>query len=453
MSKAKFSVTFKKKIKPFKKNIEVDPDKSLSIRSILLASISEGISEITNLLESEDVYSSIYFVKKFGIKLKKIKKGNYVIYGKGLGNFSAPKNTVVDLGNSGTLCRLGSGLLATNHGLNLTLKGDKSLQKRNFKELFNILSKFGAKFYPKNKFKLPIKISSSDLPTGVHFIEKKGSAQMVSAVLFAGLNTFGEKTKILQKKESRDHTQIFLKNIGADLKSKKTRIGKEIEITGSQELSSFKTNIPGDPSSAAFFTALAILRKNCFLKIKNVGLNPTRIGFYEILKKHGANIKIKNRKKIKNEIIGDIIVRSSKIRPIKSSAKYYSKTVDEFPILFVIAALNKGLSHFSGIKDLANKESNRILEMKSLLNKINIKCKSNKNNMIINGLTNLNINKKKILIDPKLDHRICQSAAILALVTGANITIKNFNTVNTSAPSFLERIKQIGGKFEIKKSR
>ena len=453
MPKAEFSVTFRKKIKDFRKIIKVDPDKSLSIRSILLASVGEGVSHVSNLLESEDVYSSINFVEKLGIKLKKIKKGKYIIFGQGLGNFNAPKNTIINLGNSGTLCRLGCGLLATNQDLNLNLTGDKSLQRRNFKELFNILSKFGAEFYPNNKFKLPIKIISSNLPTGVSFVEKKGSAQMVSAVLFAGLNVFGEKTKVIQKKESRNHTQIFLKNIGSNLKITNAKKAGEIEIIGGKELSNFKIKIPVDPSSAAFFTALTILRKNSYLKIKNIGLNPTRTGFYEILKKHGAKIKLVNRKKINNEIIGDIIVRSSKIRPIKSNALNYSKTVDEFPILFVIAALNKGLSNFNGIKDLANKESNRIIEMKSLLNKINIKCKSNRDNMKIYGVKNLKIDKKKIFVNPKLDHRICQSAAVLALVTGANITIKNFNTVNTSAPSFLNKIKHLGGKFEIKKNR
>ena len=145
-------------------------------------------------------------------------------------------------------------------------------------------------------------------------------------------------------------------------------------------------------------------------------------------------------------------MKSGVIEPIKCNSSYYSKTVDEFPILFIIAALNKGTSKFNGIKDLANKESNRILEIKNLLKKINIKCKSDKNSMTIYGIKNLNVFKKKIIIDPKLDHRICQSAAILALATGINIAIKNFETVNTSAPSFLKKIKQLGGKFEIKKT-
>tara|TARA_Y100000590_G_C15741607_1_gene1020485 strand:+ start:2977 stop:4338 length:1362 start_codon:yes stop_codon:yes gene_type:complete len=452
MPKKRYSVIFNKRINEYNKIIKVDSDKSLSIRSILFGAISEGISEVTNLLESEDVHSTQKFIKTLGIKLKKIKKGKYLIYGQGLGSLYAPKNTTLDFGNSGTLCRLGSGLLATSPNLNLKLKGDKSLQKRNLKKLFDALSKFGAQFYPKNKSYLPIKLISSSIPTGINFVEKKGSAQMISAVTLAGLNTLAGKTKIIQEKESRDHTQIFLKNIGADIKIKKIKKAKIIEIYGRKKLNNFKASIPGDPSSAAFFTALTILQKNSSLKIKNIGLNPTRIGFYKILKNHGAKIKLKNLRKINKEVVGDIIVKSSTIKPIRSNSSYYSKTVDEFPILFVIAALNKGLSKFTGIEGLSNKETNRILEMKELLKKVNIKCKSDKDSMTIHGIKNLNVGIKKVVVNPKLDHRICQSAAILALATGVNITIKNFETVNTSAPSFLNRVKQLGGKFEIKKN-
>jgi len=451
MPKAKYSVNFKNKIQDYNSNIRVDTDKSLSIRSILFGSVCEGISRIENLLESEDVNSSIKFVKNLGVKLKKIKKGEYLIYGKGLRNFYAPKNTILNFGNSGTLCRLGCGLIATNPNLILNLKGDKSLQKRNLQNLFDALSKFGAHFYPKNKNFLPIKIISSSIPIGIEYVEKKGSAQMVSSVALAGLNSFAGKTKIIQEKESRDHTQIFLKNIGADIKIIKKHKSKIIELSGGKKMNNFNIKIPGDPSSAAFFTALTILKKNSSLRIKNVGLNPSRTGFYELLKKHGAKIKTKNKRKINNEIVGDVLVKSGSIKPINSNSSYYSKTVDEFPILFVIAALSKGKSKFTGINDLANKESNRILEMKKILKKINIRCSSDKDSMTIYGSKNLKNNGKKIIINPKLDHRICQSAAILALITGINITIKNFETVNTSAPSFLKKIKSLGGKFHVKK--
>lgn len=449
MPKEHFSVIFKEKIREFKKVISVDSDKSLSIRSILLGSICEGVSEIKNLLESEDSISSINFVKKLGIKVKKIKKG-YLIFGKGLGGFSNSKKLKIDLGNSGTLCRLGSALLATNRNIDLKIVGDKSLSKRDLKTLIKLLMDFGATFYPQNRSQLPLKLISSDMPVGIKYVEKKGSAQIKSAAILAGLNAFG-KTTILVEKESRDHTENLLRNLGAKITKKKIKKNYLIEVEGKQPLRPFKININGDPSSAAFFTALTILGKRSTLKIVNLGLNPTRIGFYNLLKRHGAKIKMTNIKRKSHETYGDIIVKSGKIKPISCDSSYYSKTVDEYPILFVIAALSNGLSKFKGIQGLANKESNRILEMKKLLKKINIKTKIIKGGIKIHGLKKKFIPRKLIIVNPKLDHRICQSAAILALVSGANIKIKNFETVNTSAPSFLKIIKQLGGKFEIKK--
>ncbi len=296
MQKAQYSVVFKEKIKEFNKSIDVDSDKSLSIRSILFGAIAEGVSEVKNLLESDDVISTINFIKKLGVKLKKIKKGKYLIYGQGLGGLYPQKNTTLDFGNSGTLCRLGSGLLSTSPDLSLKITGDKSLQKRNLKTLIHALSKFGAFFYPEKKNHLPLKLISSNISTGIKYVEKKGSAQIISAVALAALNSFG-KTEIIQEKESRNHTQIFLKNIGSKISIKKKGFKNIIQIMGKKKLNNFKLEMPGDPSSAAFFTALTILNNKSSLTLKNICLNPTRIGFYTLLKKHGAKIKIKNLKK------------------------------------------------------------------------------------------------------------------------------------------------------------
>ena len=183
-----------------------------------------------------------------------------------------------------------------------------------------------------------------------------------------------------------------------------------------------------------------------------MGLNSRRIGFYNLLKKHGAKIRFKNIKTINHENIGDIEVQSSKLRSIKANPNYYVSATDEYPILFVIAALTKGISIFRGIGDLANKESNRIEEMKKILNQIGVKCKSTKNDMRVFGQANI-LKKKSTIQVPNLgDHRICMSTVILSLVTGIKANIKNFETVKTSSPSFLKIIKSIGGDFEIKKT-
>ena len=206
--------------------------------------------------------------------------------------------------------------------------------------------------------------------------------------------------------------------------------------------------MPGDPSSAAFFVALTILIKNSYLRIKNVGLNPTRIGFYDLLKKHGAKIKFKNLRKTNNEVIGDIIVRSCKIKPIQAPKEFYVKATDEYPIMFILSALTIGTSVFKGIGDLANKESNRIKEMQKILKQVGVKSKFSKDQLKIFGKTILINKNKKIKVGNLGDHRIAMSALILSLVTGIKTNIQNFETVFTSSPSFLKIIKHLGGKFE-----
>ena len=224
---------------------------------------------------------------------------------------------------------------------------------------------------------------------------------------------------------------------------------KIIKIHGKKFLNPFNIKIPGDPSSAAFFTALTILNQNSKIKIRNVGLNSTRIGFYELLKKHGAKIKFKNIKKNNNEVYGDLHVQSCKIKPIQALEEYYVKSTDEYPILFVIAALTNGVSVFKGIGGLANKESNRIKEMQKILNQIGIKSKASNNQLKIFGKNFIEKKKFKVKVGNLGDHRIAMSSLILSLITGINTNIKNFETVYTSSPSFLKIVKYLGGKFEI----
>ena len=222
---------------------------------------------------------------------------------------------------------------------------------------FLLMSEFGAEFLPKNKYNFPLKLISTEMPVGINY--KAGvSAQLKSAVILAALNSYGI-TEIVEIEKSRDHSENLLSsNVNAiQIKKGKKKI---IEVFGKKHLNSINIDIPGDPSSAAFFTALTLLNKKSSLKIKKVGLNPSSIGFYNLLKKYGAKINFSNIKKNNNEVYGDIIIKSCKIKPIKASKEYYVKATDEYPILFVIAGLTQGLSIFKGIGDLANKESNRI---------------------------------------------------------------------------------------------
>ena len=440
-----FNLLVGKKIGFYKKKIETDSDKSISIRSFLIGSICQGISSAKNILESDDVLSTILCLKKLGVKIQKTKQKKYLIFGNGLGSLRIKKNDQLNFGNSGTLARLLIGILSTTPGIIVKIKGDHSLNKRSMKKLINLMSKFGASFLPKNRFKFPLRLVSSNIPVGITY--KAGvSAQLKSAVILAGLNSYGT-TKIIETTKSRNHTEnIISKN------KKVIRIEKKlINIFGKKDLSPININVPNDPSSAAFFSALTILNNHSSLNIKNVCLNKTRIGFYDLLKKYGAKIKFNNLKKTNNELIGDILVQSSILKPIIASKNYYTTMTDEYPILFVIAALTKGTSYFRGIDDLTNKESNRILEMQKILKQIKIKSVYVKGELKIFGKGIIDASNQKIQVPNLGDHRICMSSFILAVLTGAKTKIMNFDTVFTSSPSFLKIMKNLGARFEIQR--
>ena len=444
----KFSVSINKKIEKFNKKIKIPGDKSCSIRAILFASQCIGLSKIKNLLESEDVLNCVNSLKKsLGVKI--VKKNNiYQIYGNGLNSFKVKKKiTKIYVGNSGTSARLLSGLLSTLPG-KFYLYGDQSMNKRDFTRVTEPLKKIGAFFYPKNKKTLPLTIEGTSMPLAQKHIENRGSAQIKGLILMSALSTPGITT-IEEEKISRNHAELFLKKINADIKVKKLKKGNLISLKGQKNLYGFNYSVSSDPSSAAFIIALTLLTPKSKLVIHNILCNETRIFFLKILKKINANIKIKNLRKVSGELVGSITVSSSKLKPIIVSSDV-GKFIDELPILFVIAALTKGVSKFKNIGDLKHKESNRLLESKKILVQAGIKCKTTKDSIIIYGQSKIETQNKLILTKTKGDHRICMSSVIFSLVTGMRAKIKNFETVNTSFPEFISLIRNLGGKIVIK---
>ncbi len=446
--KKKFSVLVKEKINKFNKKIKIPGDKSCSIRAILLASQCLGVSKIKNLLESDDVLNCVNVLKNvLGVKI--IKKNDiYHVYGNGLNSFRFKKNiTKIYVGNSGTFARLVCGLLSTLPA-KFYLYGDQSMNKRDFTRVTEPLKKIGAFFYPTNKKTLPLTIEGTSMPLSQKHIEKKGSAQVKGLILMSALSSPGITT-IEEKKISRNHSELFLKKINADIKVRKFKKGNIISLRGQKNLYNFNYTVGSDPSSAAFIIALTLLTPGSKLVMHNILCNETRVFFLKILKKVNANIKISNLRKLSGELIGTITVHSSKLKPIVIS-KNIGKFVDELPILFVIAALTKGVSVFKNIGDLKNKESDRLLESKKILIQAGIKCKVTKDTMIIYGREKIESKNKFILAKTKGDHRICMSATILSLVTGLKAKINNYETVNTSFPGFLTTIKNLGGKVVTK---
>ena len=438
MSAKSFNLNINQKISPFKKKIEIDSDKSISIRSFLIGAISQNISINSNVLQSEDVISTIECLKKLGVKIKKKSAKNYSVYGKGLGSLYIKKNMELNFGNSATAARLLIGILSTTPGIEIKIKGDKSLNKRSMKKLIELMSKFGATFLPKNKFTFPLKMISSEMPVAIKY-NAGVSAQLKSAVIFAGLNAFGT-TKILEQEKSRDHTEnILLKN------TKAIRIvnrGKKIiYIEGRKYLNPINLDVPGDPSSAAFFVALTLLNRRSSITIKNVGLNETRIGLLEVLLKMNADIQIFNKRVICNEICGDLIVKSSNLVGIEVPDHIIPNIIDEIPILSIAACFAKGQTIIKNASELKVKESDRLNATSMGLRVMKINHELLADGLIIEGTKNdIEIQGE---IDSFGDHRIAMSFLVAGTRSKDGVMVKNCNNINTSFPDFCNTMNSL----------
>ena len=433
-------VIIKNKINRFKKSLIIDGDKSLSIRWALLASQSLKKCRSSNLLYSEDVMSTLNCLKKLGVKIK-ISKNFCEINGLGLNGFRYKNNQILDAGNSGTLGRLILGLLV--HSKNkIRLKGDKSLSKRDFLRVINPLKKFGAKFNS-NRGKLPIEIRGTNYSKPIKYYENKGSAQCKSAVMFAALNTSGET--IIKAKKSRDHSELLFRYLKLPIKVIKRKKYDFIKIKGKNKIPALNYKIPSDISSAAFFIILTALARDSQLKIKNININPSRIGLLHVLKMMGIKISKFNIRDYKGERIADLIVKSSnKIRPINCPTKLNSSAIDEFLLIFLVAAKAEGVSYFKNLSELNQKESPRLKWGSKILNKIGIKNIVTKNSIKIYGNPNLKIDKKIIIKNFLKDHRVFMTSVIAALSFGGEWQIFDKSSINTSFPSFLKKIDQLG---------
>ncbi len=430
----------KNKIKKFNKKILVSGDKSISIRWILLASLANGVSKAQNLLISEDVMAAISAVKKFGIKVN-VKNNICEIYGKGIEGYRYQKNLTIDAKNSGTLGRLIMGFLVNTKNT-IKMIGDKSLSKRDFKRVAEPLSKFGAKFkLTKNKY-LPLTIKGTSNLKPIKFFEKRGSAQCKSALIFAGMRTNG--TTVIKAKKSRNHTELLCKHLKLPIKVNKLKNYDLIKVKKIKKINKLNYKIPSDISSAAFFIVLTALSKKSRLLIKSVNINPSRSGIIKILKKMGIKIKLKNKKIYKGEKNADIEIKSSKkISAINCPTSLNTSAIDEFLLIFLVAAKAKGISYFKDISELNQKESPRLIWGSKILNSIGIKTVVSKNSIKIFGEPNIKINKKIIIKNFLKDHRVFMTCVIAALTFGGEWKIYDKDSINTSFPNFLKIIKKL----------
>ncbi len=436
-------IKIKNKIEKFNKVLSIEGDKSLSIRWALIASQSDHKSKSENLLLSEDVINTLKCLRKLGVKIK-IRKNFCEINGVGLNGFKYKKNLILDAGNSGTLGRLIMGLLIHSKKV-IKLKGDKSLSKRDFFRVIKPLKKFGAEF--KSNFgKLPITIRGTDNPNPIVYNETRGSAQVKSSVMLAALNTKGET--IIKSKKSRNHSELLFKHLKLPIKVLKKKNYDLIKIKGKKRIPALNYKIPSDISSCAFFIVLTILSKNSKLTIRNVNINPSRIGILQILDMMGAKIQKTNLKNYKGEKIADLIIKSTKrINAINCPSKLNSSAIDEFLLIFLVAAKAKGTSYFKNLSELNEKESPRLKWGSKILNKMGIKNVLTNESIKIYGNPNLEIKNKIIIKNFLKDHRVFMTSAIAALIFGGNWSIANKDAINTSFPSFLKKIRYLGAKI------
>jgi len=434
------SLLIKKKLKDFNKKISVSGDKSISIRWVLLASLANGVSKAQNLLVSEDVIAAIKAIRKLGIKVIQNKKF-CKIYGNGFDGFKYKKNLTINAENSGTLGRLILGFLV-NATKPIKVIGDQSLSKRDFRRVSDPLSKFGAILRLKNKKNLPLTIEGTKKLKPISYLEKRGSAQCKSSVIFAGLRTKG--TTFIKAKKSRNHTELMCKYLGLPISVKNKKNYDEIKVKQTKEIKPFDYKIPSDISSSSFFIVLTVLSKNSKLLIKNVNVNNSRIGVVHILKRMGGDIVFKNKKIYKGEKIADIQIKGGKtLKAINCPSKLNSDAIDEFLLIFLVAAKAKGISYFKDLAELNQKESPRLKWGSKILNMMGIKNIITDSSLKIYGNPNLEIKKQIIIKDFLKDHRVFMTGIIAALSFGGKWKIHDKDSIKTSFPNFLKIIDEL----------
>ena len=419
-----------------KGNVKIPGDKSISHRSIIIPSISNGICEVNNILKSHDVINTLNAFKIMGVQINET-TSSIVIKGLGLNSLKKPKKEIY-LGNSGTSARLLIGLLSSQN-FNSVLTGDDSLSSRPMKRITDPLKKMNAEIKTSNGF-LPIHINGKSLNSSTLEV-KIPSAQIKSGIILAALNTHGS-TKIVEHHVSRDHTEIMLKAFGANIEIEREENKKIININGKHELKSVNIDVPSDLSSCAFFLVAGIINKGSNLLFKNINNNPTRNGILIALKAMGANITLSNKRLINNEIVCDIEVQSSELVGCDFGEDMAKLMIDEYPILSIAASFAKTPSVFRGLNELKVKESDRLaLILNNLLN-CGIKCE------VIDDSLYIYPSKNKIIINNNIktdyDHRIAMAFAVMGSKVGT-LKIKDSESINTSFPSFKNEFNKIGG--------
>ena len=421
---------------PLKGRIRVPGDKSISHRSIMLGALAVGETRVSGLLEGEDVLSTAAAMRALGATIERDADGMWHVHGVGVGGLLQPQ-AALDMGNSGTSTRLLMGLVAT-HPITATFVGDASLSKRPMGRVIDPLSTMGAEFTASPGGRLPLTLRGISPAVPIEYRLPVASAQVKSAILLAGLNTPGITT-VIEPIPTRDHSERMLRGFGAELTVDVADDGARIiKVRGEAEFRPQDIVVPGDPSSAAFFVVAALLVEGSDLVVENVGLNPTRAALFDVLRLMGGSIEELDRRDVGGEPVADLRVRHSLLTGIDVDPAVVPSMVDEFPILFVAAALAKGCTVTTGLEELRVKESDRISAMRAALELAGATVTETEDGLIIDGSGGdpLPGTADGATVVTHLDHRIAMSMAIAGIASKRGVEVDDTRPIATSFPVF-----------------
>ncbi|MFA5105057.1 MAG: 3-phosphoshikimate 1-carboxyvinyltransferase [Candidatus Margulisiibacteriota bacterium] len=412
--------------------ITVPADKSISHRAVMLASLSDGACNVDNLLESDDCMRTVECFRAMGTLIEKNDSGRYLVRGRGLKGLTAPRD-ILYVGNSGTSIRLLLGILAGQH-FSATITGDESIKQRPMKRVVDPLRKMGAVIRGRDNGNFaPLEIKGGEL-SAIDYDLPVASAQIKSCLMLSALFAKGA-TRITEPSASRDHTERMFGYFGIPF----SKEGNILSISSPGSIKSRDLSIPGDISSASFFIVAALIVPGSLLLIKDVGLNPTRTGILDVLKKMGARIEIKDTRELFGELRGNIIVESSKLRGVDIRGDIIPKMIDEIPVLAVAAAYAEGTTIISDAQELKVKETNRIKTIAGELKKMGALVEEKEDGLIIDGGGGL----MGAVCESHGDHRIAMSLAVAALAAEGETSVLNCDCISTSFPGFYGILKHI----------
>lgn len=405
----------------------------------MFGALAVGRSRISGLLEGEDVLATAAALRAMGATIGRDGE-DWIVDGVGVGGLLQPE-AALDMGNSGTSTRLLMGLVAS-HGITAAFTGDASLSKRPMGRVIDPLSTMGANFTPSPGGRLPLVMEGMQPAVPIEYRLPVASAQVKSAVLLAGLNTPGITT-VFEPVPTRDHTERMLRGFGAELTVDEQDGERVIRIHGPADLHPCDITVPGDPSSAAFFAVAASIVPGSDLVVENVGLNPTRDGIFRVLTQMGANIEQLDEREVGGEPVADLRVRHAHLNGIEVDPEIVPSMVDEFPVLFVAAALAEGTTRTSGLEELRVKESDRLSAMASALTTAGVPLEELDDGLVIQGSAGAPIRgTERKWVATHLDHRIAMSMAVAGLASRDGVEIDSTEPIATSFPNFMALMEE-----------